>query len=470
MGKGAKIAIGIVALAVIVVVAYSVYNMGGQQGAYGTTTVFGSPAQQGSQMVFSITDPPSVPSGTGALLVVYSSLQAHVNYANGTSAWISGSGSGTLDLMQLVNFTQVIGSAIVPSNSVVNAVRMQISSSSITINGTTYNVTLPAGSDTLTANVSETKVNGTMSALIDFTPSVVTIFTANSSVFVMVPSVKAVVAGNGTISQIGTRERLTEHERVRLELARANITASNTVLTVSGNTTSFSVTVRNNANRSVVISHIMLQGNLSVLVTPFAVRGEGQGRSDLPYRGEPPFNISAGVTGNYEYNYSYNNSYNHTYNYSYNASGPHGRGDVQGSDNGKAFGSFPFVDANGNVNVSAYIDDGIRHGLNILQTRLNASANIIMANVIPEGIMAKSFRQMTFLVSANGTLLLPFSDHEFEGDGYVLAANSSQTFTFNGIISVGNGHITLLPVTGSSYRVYVQGEEGVHTSTNVTAS
>ncbi len=463
MGKGSRIAIGIAALAVIAVAAYAIYSMGGQNATYSTTTVQGGlpPVPgSGSQVVFSITDPPSVPSGTNALSVAYSSLQAHVNYTNGTSAWVSGSGSGTLNLMQLINVTQVIGSATVPSNSVITAVSMHISSANITINGTTYAVTLPAGSDTLTANVSETTANGTMSALIDFTPSIVSIFTGNStsSVFVMVPSVKAVVVGNATQNQIGARERLTERERVRLEQARANITESNAILSVSGNTTAFSVTVTNNANRSVRISHIMLSGNLSVLVTPFAMRGRGlDNRPMIPFRGEPltiGANVGAGANINSSYNYSGNGSRDHS----------NGSGSLSES------GNFPFVDAHGNINISAYIDDGMRHGLQILQTKLNATSNTIMANVIPEGILAKSFRQLTFIVAANGTLALPFSDHEFEGNGYTIAAHASQTFTFNGIISVGSSHITIMPVSGAVYAVYVQGEDGAHSSANVTAT
>lgn len=461
MGKGTRIAIGIIVLAAVVaVVAYGIYGMGGQQAA-NTATVQGG-AAAGSQVVFSITDPPSVPGGTNALVVAYSSLRARVSYTNGTSAWIAGGGSGTLDLMQLVNVTQVIGNATVPSNSMITAVSMRISSANITINGTTYAVTLPAGSDTLTANVSATQANGTVGALIDFTPSIVTIFTGNStsSVFVMVPSVKAVLVGNATHPGIGARAHLTEREREGLDRAGANVTESNSTLSVAGNVTGFSVTVTNNANRSVRISHIMLTGNLSVTVSPIAVRGEGEGPM-IPYRGEPPL---LGANAGISYNNSYNNTYNGTYDRTGNPSGRQPRG--QGEANGNLGGAL----GNGAVNVSAYIEDGMRHGLEIVQTGLNATANTIMANAIPEGILAKGFRQLTFLVGDNGTLSLPFSDREFEGNGYTIAAHASQTFAFNGIVSVGNGHITLRPVSGDVYAVYVQGEAGVRVSGNVTAS
>lgn len=487
MGKGTKIAAVIVVIIAAIVVAYAVTSSGtgaGGQSSATSTQPYNAASSAGSTLLFSITDPPSVPSGTSALLVSYSSLQASVDYANGTSGWVSGSGSGSLDLMQLVNLTQVIGSATVPANSIVTAIRMRIASSNITINGTTYNVTIPSGSGLLTANVTESSLNGTSSALIDFTPSVVTIFTANSSVFVLVPSVKAVLVRNATQASVGARVRLTERDRASLELARPNITVSNAIVSVMGNATGFSVTVTNNANRSVVISHIMLSGNLGVTVTPFSIR-EDSGSARVPYNGEPPQGLGSAANlsynSSYDYNYSSDSTYgaNGTHGSALQNEGQHGEANANPGDNGAASGSpFNGINAsaegergNANTNVSAYIEDGIRRGVQIpVRTGLNATANAIMARAIPGAVLAKSFRQVTFLVGSNATLALPFSDQEFNGEGYPLAAHASETFAFNGTMSVGSGHIMLVPVKGSAYEVYVQGENGAHASENVTAT
>ena len=67
-------------------------------------------------MVFSLTDPPQVPIGTTSLVISYSSVQAHVVGSAGSGAWVNGSGSGTLDLMGLLNSSQVIGNVGLSAN------------------------------------------------------------------------------------------------------------------------------------------------------------------------------------------------------------------------------------------------------------------------------------------------------------------------------------------------------------------
>ncbi|MDE1768797.1 MAG: DUF4382 domain-containing protein, partial [Candidatus Micrarchaeota archaeon] len=185
------------------------------------TTVLGQPTNilsSGQQTPVFLTDPPVVPIGTTALVIAYSSVSVH---AGGTSAggWVGASGSGTINLLSLVNTSEMIGTANIPSNSTVDMISFNVTSATITINGTTSNVTIPTRS--VTAHiVGSTKVNATSGVLLDFSPTIATIYTANSTVFVMVPSVRAIVIGNRNISvssSIGAKETLNQSEKKTLE-------------------------------------------------------------------------------------------------------------------------------------------------------------------------------------------------------------------------------------------------------------
>ena len=52
--------------------------------------------------VISLTDPPNVPNGTTSLMISYSAVQAHVVNAS-SSGWVNIQGSGSVDLLSLVN-------------------------------------------------------------------------------------------------------------------------------------------------------------------------------------------------------------------------------------------------------------------------------------------------------------------------------------------------------------------------------
>ncbi|HUB92772.1 MAG TPA: DUF4382 domain-containing protein [Candidatus Saccharimonadales bacterium] len=205
---------------------------------------------------FQLTDPPQVPAGTQALVISYSSVRAHLSGPDNNTGWISGTGSGTVDLMGLVNSSTLIGSAIIPANASIDQVSFAVTSSYITINGTTYNVTVPGGQITAAVNA-ERISNG--SILIDLSPTIVTLVTDNSTVFVMLPSVKAVFVGS---------RKLVNPARLRGFQEGENITVGSSGLSSFGNNMTFSVTVRNNGNRSMDIRDVFLYGNFSVLLLP----------------------------------------------------------------------------------------------------------------------------------------------------------------------------------------------------------
>ena len=176
-----------------------------------------------------LTDPPSVPAGTQSLMVNYNSLEVHVS-GTSNSGWVQSNSSGSINLLSLLNVSQTIGTVVIPNNSVINQVRFNIASASIEINGTTYNLTVP--SDQVTAHISSNAgLNNSPGVLLSLSPTVISILSVNSSVFVMVPSVRAVIIQNGTSNttvKVGSRRVLNSNDTMSLDKIKSNITVSST--------------------------------------------------------------------------------------------------------------------------------------------------------------------------------------------------------------------------------------------------
>ncbi|MDE1871412.1 MAG: DUF4382 domain-containing protein [Candidatus Micrarchaeota archaeon] len=157
-----------------------------------------------SRLAVQMTDPPNVPQGTQHLIVAYSSVQVHSTGNASQSGWINASGSGTVDLMALVNVSKTIASADVSSNSSINLVRFDITSAQIVVNNTTYNVTVP-NSQVSVAVTGQQKVNSSSSAvLVDLFPTVNAHSGANSTTYVMAPAARAIVINSNSSVNINT--------------------------------------------------------------------------------------------------------------------------------------------------------------------------------------------------------------------------------------------------------------------------
>ncbi|HVA82716.1 MAG TPA: winged helix-turn-helix domain-containing protein [Candidatus Aquilonibacter sp.] len=467
---------GIVVIAAIALLVLSMQNTGGI-------------ALQGYVHVpISLTDPPHVPSGTTALMINYSSVQAHLSNAANSSGWISSNASGSINLLSLLNVSQTIGNVSLPANATINMIRFKITSAVIEINGTMYNVTVP--SSQVTARIDSTAiVNGSVGILLDLSPTVATIFTQNSTIFVMVPSLKAVVVPQGNVNlRVGERKNLSANESETLRSSRAMINLTNASFSLNGNTTSFSVTVKNSGNRSVQIRHILIYGNESATITAGIGTAEhGQSNSSnvnasasqqrRPQINERLDGSQGGEGGNHsavvldmnsgDANGSVGvneNSSAHSV-VSINGSGISGNASTgseshsgegssgNASAQGESHDSLNITAESGHVNESSSAHEGENH--------MNATAVVRTIEIL---------RTINFVVQGNSSALaLPFADSEFDQNGYTLAANSSATFTFNGIMSTGAGNIKITPIAGESYMVVVTGEEGASASLNVTA-
>lgn len=418
----------------------------------------------GAILSFQMTDPPQVPVGANALLISYSSIEAHVA-GNGTgTGWFAVNGNGTVNLMALVNQSQIIGNTSVQAGDEVNLVRFNVTSARIEINGTYYNVTVPSGA--ITAHVQNSAaVNGNQSVLLDMAPVIATIYTSNSTLFVLVPSLRAVVVSNASTAshaKIGASFNLNASARAELEAYKPNISISNASVAVSGNSTSIKVIVKNSGNSSVTINHLFLYGNESVSVSNAAqhtimIKGGDHGNVEIEGIGiNGTGNLTLGINSNADPHGVANGSIGADVGINTSIrSGSHAS--QNNSENESASGS-------GNASSQARTSDSGMADVNVSE---NESENMLV-NV---GVDMVHFGSFTFIVGSNGNMTLPSSSGEVEGNvGLVIPANSSATLTFSGDMTFGNSRLVAVLSKGSLYRMTVSGENAARAMANVTAS
>jgi len=489
----AQIAAGIIIIILVIGIAFLM----SRPSTTSITTTLPSPSPAATGLLtFQLIDPPQVPNNTQALVITYSSLSAHLLLANGTSEWFSSSNTGSVNLLSLVNISQIIGSVNIPKNSTVDMVKFNITSAAITIENKTYNVTVP--SQQIIVHVSNAqRVNGTASALIDITPVVASIYTNNSVIFVLVPSLRAVVVPGSASATVGAKLAINDTERHELESVKPNITISSISLSESNNITSFKVSVVNNANTSVKIKHVLLFGNESISINTSAANIRIEDREiDVRRFSNDTLDMETSGYGNFNLGTLSNITLG-------NASKILGINQSEIRKLGREFN----ISLNSSTRLSpeniAKIMKGI-HNFNISEKELDEiiknespAFNSILSNMgiaddedqIRVSIEAEHFRVLNFIATQNGTLVLPFVrytngiasnsanesedieelDQEFN-NGYTIPAHGSATLTFDGKISFANGHITIAVIPGDQYKVSVIGTEGAYASANTTAS
>ncbi len=223
----------------------------------------------------SITDPPIVPSGTTSLTVGYSSVSAYIGTPGGGERWISSQSSGSINLMSVLNSSQVIARVNIPPNSSVKEVRLNTTHAYIVINGTTYNVTVP-GNKILARVSGNTLVNSSSGVLVDFMPTVTTAYYNGTSKFVMLPSSIAAVTRFGERSRLisedmfWSRKGLDGAEMEAIGRYRPDLRLANSSISFKNGSVSIYADVINYGNRSVYIDRVALVG-----VAVQRIRAEG---------------------------------------------------------------------------------------------------------------------------------------------------------------------------------------------------
>ncbi|MDE1869660.1 MAG: DUF4382 domain-containing protein [Candidatus Micrarchaeota archaeon] len=274
----------LIGIIVVVIAAFLLFSLGGYAGPIsGTTTIQNSTTtilatnssiSSQQQVPILMTDPPQVPSGTSAVVIAYSSIMLHLT-GGPQSGWVSAKGDGTINLLSAVNSSTVIGSANLSANSSINLVRFNVSSATITVNGTTSNLTLQ-NSNVTVALTRDSRVTSNSSVLIDFFPTIILDSSANATTYSMAPSARAIVVANATVrtnAGVGARVNLSASMRSQLSASAPNLTIVSASIGSTNNITSVSVDVMNNANSSANISGVAIFGRTSGSVNVGAAAG-----------------------------------------------------------------------------------------------------------------------------------------------------------------------------------------------------
>lgn len=233
----------------------------------------GTVGQQGgssARLIIRLTDPPVVPRGTSSLSLTYSSIGLLVGEPAGggqqttkTVTVTPSGGSATLDLLKLQNVSQTIASASLPSGSTIYAFSFAVTGISIDVNGTKSAVTLAAGGSVLTVTLAKpSALEGTDIALLQLNPVIV----LTPGGYQMIPSAVGIIRGGSEADQneeVGSQQQLSVEDKDQLEHAQGNLTATLSALSVSGNSTTITVQVKNTGNSSVILNAIGVHGNFS---------------------------------------------------------------------------------------------------------------------------------------------------------------------------------------------------------------
>ena len=244
---------------------------------FANPTMLPKPTFADASFVVMLTDPPTVPTGTTVLNLTYSDVLVHVTCPNGTAVWLPVNASGTVNLFSLVNMSQTLGSATIPVGSMVDKLQFTIADINAVVSGAKYNVTVLA--DVLVINVANGRINQTLSGvLLDFNPTLVQIQAteANGTLvnyYVLVPSATAVFI-NGLSEdhlRVGNIVKIGENHTARLvhvvEEFQKNVTIVSASLSVNGNATTLSVTIRNNGNFTFRVFGLTLHGEFNATRT-----------------------------------------------------------------------------------------------------------------------------------------------------------------------------------------------------------
>ncbi len=416
----------------------------------------------GGLVALQLTDPAQVPAGASALVVSYSSLQVHLSNAGNESGWVSAAGSGSVDLLGVINLSQTIGTVSISANATIDMVRFNVTSATITVNGTTHNVTVPSGA--ITAHVQgATSLGGNASILVELSPVVASIITNTSTIFVLAPSVRAVVVGGGSNSatlHVGAKASLTENDSAELERSRPNVSITSASLSVSSaNVTHFSITLKDNSNASVAIKHVGLKGNIGV-----------QYNSSKLVASADAFvaNMTSRIS---------NSSFCTAANASQGGEAGAGISSEQQDRiesllrNSSLGSQVPDFELNIGAGETVSINSSICTPAGL--ANFTSHLQQFVLNRSMEVQAEQSDRQiMSFSVQSNGTLSVPLGTEDFENSSqsYTLQPGQSVTLSFNGAVSFGRGMFSVSPVVGSQYEVGAQTENAGIVFTNVTAT
>jgi|GEM_PF-5885037 hypothetical protein len=495
-----KFGLGVIGIALVLVVLalFSSYSPIFSQSKSQQATQLGS---QSSTLNILLTDPPHVPMGTRMLNITYSSVQVHL--ANSASNnWITLNSTGTLDLLSLVNISKIIGSVQVPSNSIIDMVAFNITNAKIEIENQSYPIYIT--NNRVTGQVSDSSsFNGSSDLLVDFSPTVLTLYNDNSTVFGLVPSATAVMVDKYHLSQQpgGNPQQflfdVNTSEGLKALCGGINITYSK--ITSSGNYTQIGIVIKDTSNKSIELEHVLIFGNESLYLNPTLINREIGNVGGAPFpqpqngmnEGQFPYANRTGGRGGYNRtpDERRGNFSNGNFIHQMPAMPVYGVG--QGGPGGMKMG-INFTNAynwtSGKIN-SSWTVGGMPPPVPNGQWMevggfFNVPRNIItnpssspqieddVDRAYSTGLAKQSLGVINFAVNRNGTLsqsnyLMPPPP---KMQDYVLSPGQSVALAFNGTVGLGGNLVNANFTSGTKYRIDVIGSEGAYAESNVSVS
>ncbi|MEM0200972.1 MAG: ArsR family transcriptional regulator [Candidatus Micrarchaeaceae archaeon] len=223
-----------------------------------------SPNVNPYSLTIQLTDPPQVPINTKSLILNYSSISVKTLSPNNTQTWINITNPGSVDLMSLINTSEILGDIKIKSGYKLEGVILNAKNANIIIGNQTYPVILL--NNKVYATVPQNSIiNSNSSVLIDFSPTVSNVYTNNSILFIMTPSVKAIFSNNFKLfnnSKNGTKFNLTYYQYKSFLNKNTNLSIISSNITQNKNNTSIKITIKNLGNKTINIKQIILSGQI----------------------------------------------------------------------------------------------------------------------------------------------------------------------------------------------------------------
>ena len=201
-----------------------------------------------SHLILQLTDPPVVPRGTSTLTLTYDRIELLIAWSGTTSqntiAVSPSSGDTTLNLLSLQNVSRTLEAASVPTGAEILSASFILSEVEITVNGTSYPVTLATGGNSLVVALPNLVVSsGNNALLLELNPTIVKTSTGYellpSSIGVLKPSAEITTNDEKT----GYTHMLSVTDQNELHHAKGSISAQLLAFSVSGTTTTINLQI-----------------------------------------------------------------------------------------------------------------------------------------------------------------------------------------------------------------------------------
>ncbi len=498
MNKGLPIAI-VVLVVVIAIAVIFLYHPSVISKITSTTSTAAVP--------IALTDPAEVPANTTSLIISYSSFRILYFNSTGAAGVENVNASGSVNILLLVNSSKILAKASLPLNSFIKSIQFNVTNASATINGTVYSIKVSSPVVTATVPANYNRINSSSDLILDFTPALVSVYTANSTEYILLPSMVAVSSTGLFNSAVGAVNHIPANINRSLFSGRANITITSASLQQIGNDTLIKVTVKDNSNSSVLLQHLRLKLNNGFRLSSYNISGNVFNDTKAGFSGSIS-KISRGLVNEKAHLPSFISNLNGSlYSDLNSVAGKMGLN--------VSLGNFSSIIGIRSPNIKQRILLNVSNKalsqFNITRRQINQTlaANEQRVNIMRRIIAGMS---INFFISANGTMFLPFSGNKLfnlplnftnarlnltNGTnvsisypnsglsntiannssfsvpfnfGYSLAANSSVTLTFNGTMNIGEGLVSLQLLSGMQYSLYLQGTDGAYAGYTVNAT